>query len=133
MSALANLEANIAKLEAAAEAAAAATRDLHAATKDARDAKRELAALVESINTEAAKAVASAVEAAATQGIKDLGESFGRASNDIYKRVINQVDLIVNMAVGMPGRTKAASTDLRPALAKGISETIDKVMREKGL
>lgn len=125
MTGIRTLEENIARLEEATERADAATRDARAALKDLEHKRREVVRL---LSTDAPVLVETAINGAVAQGLDDLSEQFQQASRETYDRVIAQVDVILNIALGKPGSTRTGHADLRPELAQMIREwVVDRV------
>lgn len=124
---LLTLEENIARLEKATEEARQATREAHAARKDLLRVQKEVEAL---LGPEVAEQVSRSVNDALRDELRQVLDAAVKASHDTYARVLNQVDLLINLALGKPGKMAGKEKDLRPELAEKIRLWILEQMRD---
>lgn len=112
------LEENIAKFEAAAERAELAAREANAATKALRQAEKDVRDLLDRDKLTAM--VDKAMSDVMREGLDSLAAAFKKAQGRVNDRVLEQVDVILDLAIGKEGRTTGSKTDLRPDLAELI-------------
>lgn len=122
MPGLTDLEENIARLERATEDARQATREAHEAVADLRRAEKAVRDLLDQ------KLLAQLVDEGMAEAIHDglelLGANFKQASEGVYAKVNEQVDLLVNLSLGRPGK----HGDLRPKLSMALRKIVAEEM-----
>lgn len=129
MSGIRDLEENIARLEAASERAERAAREANAATKALEQKRKELRYLIDQTVDDVLQ---EAVVPIVSKGLHDLELQFRDATKQTHARVLEQVDVLLNAAIGRPGKVKGKDVDLRPQLIELIRTFVLDEVRKAG-
>lgn len=121
------LELDIARLEEAARRADESARAAREALADLDRKRREIKRL---LATDMPAYVEAVVNDAVATGLEQLEEEFRSASDLVERRMVGQVDKLLNLAFGRPGNRQGRSRDLRPQLAEKIRFWILEQVRE---
>lgn len=126
MPGLEDLNRSIERFEKASADLREACREAHTATKEAIQARKAL----EKASQDAVERFDRMIEDYAAKELSQLGEKATEASNHIYDKVGEQIDILINTSLGKHMSRSGRKEDLRPALAAKlrwwIQEELDK-------
>lgn len=119
------LEQTIEKFEKAMTDLEESTRAAHAALKDLREERRTVEQM---LSGDVRKKINDRVEEVVKEELDKIGPTIRSQTSLIYERVGNQVDKLVNLALGKEFSKKRNNSDLRPLLAEKLREFIVEVI-----
>lgn len=125
MAGITTLEQNIARLEKATADAREATREAHEAVKDLREERKQVDYL---LGHRAVDLVDERIGKLVKDQLDQLGPGLAAHSQQIYQRVTEQADKLVNICLGPEWSTRNGKEDLRPALAAKLREWLREEM-----
>lgn len=120
MPGLEDLNRSIERFEKASADLREACREAHEATKSAIQIRKEL----ERASQNAVERFDKMIEDYVAKELEQIGEKATEASNHIYDKVGQQIDILINTALGKHMSRRGRTEDLRPALAKKLREWI---------
>lgn len=116
-----SFEDNIARLEQATTEVREVVAEAHAVLKDMRSERREIERL---LGTHAAQLVENRLNGLVKEGMDELGRMLRETSDGIYEKVGQQVDKLINLALGPENAIGHRRENLRPKLALMLQQWV---------
>lgn len=127
MSGTTELEKNIQRFEGILEELRHATREANGALKDLKEERRIIEKMT---HDDVKKRVHNEVDKVVRVELEKIGPEIRNQTGRIYAKVGEQVDKLINIAMGREFSTKKGKGDLRPVLAAKLREWIDEILQE---
>lgn len=119
---MSELEKNIKRFEGILEELNFATRDAHAVLKDMREERRIVERMM---HDDVKKRVNDKTDKVVRDELERIGPEVRKRTVMIYERVDEQIQKVIDIALGKELSTKKGKKDLRPILAEKLREFIN--------